>query len=258
VFGSVKQTPVSTNHTIRTTDCDAIELALGLVRASPFATLASLTGDGFPLATLTSVATDIDGAPVMLVSRLSGHTTNLLGDPRCSLLFARTGKGDPLAHPRISIMGEAAIVDRDSADGARIRRRFLMRQPKAQLYVDFPDFLFIKVAIRSASLNGGFGKAYELTTADLTSDTADAAELIEAEADILAHMNDDHAEAVRLYATRLGKRDEAAWRMVSLDPDGFELAAQGEMVHIAFGARLTSAEAVHAELIRLVRLARRL
>lgn len=246
---------MGTNHTIRTTDSEAIGLARGLVRASPYATLASLSGEGFPLATLTSVTADSDGTPVILVSRLSGHTTNLLGDPRCSLLFARTGKGDPLAHPRISVMGGAVIVDRDSADAARIRRRFLARQPKAQLYVDFPDFLFMRIAIRSASLNGGFGKAYELTDADLGSDISDAAGLIEAEADILAHMNDDHAEAVRLYATRLGKRDDAAWRMVSLDPDGFELAMAGDIVRIAFGSRLTSADAAHMELIRLAKLA---
>jgi heme iron utilization protein len=247
---------MSTNQTIRTTDSEAIELGLGLVRASPFATLASLSGDGFPLATLTSVATDMDGAPVILVSRLSGHTTNLLANPRCSLLFARTGKGDPLAHPRISVMAEAAVVDRDGADGARIRRRFLARQPKAGLYVDFPDFLFFRMVIRSASLNGGFGKAYELTAADLVSDVSDATGLIEAEADILAHMNDDHAEAVRLYATKFGKREDGSWRMVSLDPDGFEVAASGELVRIGFGERLTHPDAAHAELVRLARLAR--
>lgn len=249
---------MSTNHTIRTTDAEAIGLATALVRASPFATLASLCGNGFPLATLTSVAADMDGAPVILVSRLSGHTANLLRDPRCSLLFARTGKGDPLAHPRISLAGEAAVVEREGADGARIRRRFLARQPKAQLYVDFPDFLFMKIVPRSASLNGGFGKAYELTAADLASDTSDAGDLAQAEPDILAHMNGDHIEAVRLYATKLGKRDDAVWRMVSLDPDGFELAAAGDIVRIEFGTRVNTADAAHSELIRLVRFARTL
>jgi putative heme iron utilization protein len=249
---------LSTAQTIRTTDSEAIGLARSLMRASPVGSLASLSDDGFPLATLTSVASAFDGAPVMLVSRLSGHTANLLANPRCSLLLARTGKGDPLAHPRISVMGEAAIVDRESADGLQVRRRFLARQPKAQLYVDFPDFLFIRIAIRSASLNGGFGKAYELTAGDLVSEVSDASALAEAEAAILAHMNDDHAEAVRLYATKLCKRDDAAWRMVSLDPDGFEVAAPGELARIAFETRLTSAEQAHAELVRLARLARSL
>ncbi len=231
-------------------------MACSLVRASPFATLATVAVDGCPLATLTSIATDVDGAPVMLVSRLSGHTTNLLGDPRCSLLFARSGKGDPLAHPRISVMGNVDIVDRASSDGLRIRRRFLARQPKAQLYVDFPDFLFLRVNIRHASLNGGFGKAFELIPADLLSEVADAQGLVDGETDILAHMNDDHAETVRLYATVLAKREDGPWRMVSLDPDGFDIANGTAMARIAFAQRLCTPDAVHADLVKLARQAR--
>lgn len=247
---------MNSQHTIRATDAAAIELAHGLVRASPFASLATLSGDGFPLCSLTSIATDFDGAPVILVSRLSGHTTNLLKDPRCSVLFARGGKGDPLAHPRISVVGEMSMIARDSADGSRIRRRFLARQPKAGLYVDFPDFVFFRLIMRSASLNGGFGKAYELTGDELMSNVSDAADLIAAEESILQHMNDDHAEAVRLYATRLAKRDEGAWRMISLDPEGFEVAAAGDMVRISFGERISTSRSVHQALVRLAQDAR--
>ena len=209
---------------LRETDAEARSLSRSLVRASPFACLATLSADGFPLATLASVATDADGAPITLVSRLSGHTANLLERPRLSLLFGRQGRGDPLAHPRISVTGEARIIEREGVEGARIRRRFLARQPKAQLYVDFPDFLFIKVAIRSASLNGGFGKAYELSADDLLTQPAEA--LAQAEAEILADMNDDHGGALALYA-ELARRGSdlrgvekgAAWRCLLYTSD---------------------------------------
>jgi putative heme iron utilization protein len=247
---------LSSSHTIRQTDDDARLLARQLVRASPFASLATLDADGFPLATLTSVATGADGAPLLLVSRLSGHTTNLLARPRLSLLFARSGKGDPLAHPRISVAGEAEIVDRESAAGGQARRRFLARQPKAQLYVDFPDFLFVRVAIRSASLNGGFGKAYELTAGDLLSPLDDAEALVSAEADIIAHMNEDHADAVGLYATVLAGCAPGPWRILSLDPEGFEVGAQGALARVAFPARVTTPEAARMALIGLARAAR--
>jgi hypothetical protein len=244
------------NHTIRTTDDEARALAQGLIRATASASLATLSADGYPLATLTSVAVDMDGSPLILVSGLSGHTTNLLRDRRVSLLFARTGKGDPLAHPRISVMGEAEPVARDSAAGARFRRRFLARQPKAQLYIDFPDFLFIRIAIREASLNGGFGKAYELTPADLMTPLEEAGALMEAEPDILSHMNDDHGDTVGLYATRLAKREPGPWRMVSLDPDGFEVAHGGDIARIAFKERLSTPHAAHMALVALAKLAR--
>jgi putative heme iron utilization protein len=247
---------LNNSHTIRQTDDDARILARQLVRASPFASLATLGADGFPLATLTSVATGADGAPLLLVSRLSGHTGNLLARPRLSLLFARSGKGDPLAHPRISVAGEVQALDRDSAAGAQARRRFLARQPKAQLYVDFPDFLFLRVTIRSASLNGGFGKAYELTAEDLLTPLDQAETLVAAEAEIIAHMNEDHADAVSLYATALAGCPPGPWRMLSLDPEGFEVGAQGALARIPFPARMTTPEAARMALIGLARAAR--
>ncbi len=241
---------------LRTTDDEARALARGLIRASGVATLATLDSDGAPLATLTAMATDADGSPVILVSQLSGHTQNLARDPRLSLLCGKLGKGDPLAHPRISVSGRARRVDRDSAEGERVRRRFLARNPKAQLYVDFPDFLFLAVEMRGASLNGGFGKAYELGREDLMTSLAGAEDLIAAEAGILAHMNDDHADVVSLYATVHAQREPGRWRMVSLDPEGFEVAAGTEIARIAFGTRINTAEAARMALIQLARSAR--
>jgi hypothetical protein len=256
-----KSAPPAKTDVLRTTDDEARALARGLIRASGVATLATLDADGAPLATLTAMATDADGSPVILVSQLSSHTQNLARDPRLSLLCGRLGKGDPLAHPRISLSGRARRVDRASAEGERVRRRFLARNPKAQLYVDFPDFLFLAVSMSGASLNGGFGKAYELTRDDLATSLADADDLIAAEAEIIAHMNEDHADAVALYAAHHARREAGsgagAWRMISLDPDGFEVAAGGDIARIAFGRRVTTAEAARVELIRLAKAARK-
>jgi len=247
---------VSGNHTIRTTDDDARALARQLMRATAVASLGTLLQDGSPLASLSSVATDMDGSPVLLVSRLSGHTANLLADARCSLLFARGGKGDPLAHPRISVAARARPVERDGAEGRRIKRRFLARQPKAQLYVDFPDFLFMRMDVLGASLNGGFGKAYELTPADLLTDLSGAEALAAAEDEILLHMNEDHADAVSLYATALAGREPHPWRMISLDPDGFEVAHGQELARIAFAERVSTPEAARMALVGLAKAAR--
>ena len=47
------------------------------------------------------------------------------------------------------------------------RDQYLKTQPKARLYVDFADFGFVRFRVISGALNGGFGKAYELTASDL-------------------------------------------------------------------------------------------
>src|SRR5205085_10419694 len=98
-------------------DFNPVELGKSLLRGTRAGTLATLDRNtGHPFASLVTVATDIDGSPVILTSRLSTHTANLEADGRASVLLAQTGKGDPLAHPRLTVLGTFSAVARDSAD----------------------------------------------------------------------------------------------------------------------------------------------
>jgi putative heme iron utilization protein len=152
---------------IRPTDETARNLAKSLLDGARWAALSTLDETGHPSASLVSFALDQGRAPVLLVSALSSHTVHLKHDPRCALLVGEPGKGDPLAHPRVTISCKAQFVARPSGENDRLRPLYLARQPKAELYIDFGDFTFVKLEILSASLNGGFGKAYRLTPDDL-------------------------------------------------------------------------------------------
>jgi putative heme iron utilization protein len=104
-------------------DFDAPALAKQLLRTLRTGALATLDRDaGFPFASLVTVATDLDGSPLLLMSQLSAHTLNLERDPRASLLLAQGGKGDPLAHPRLTVIGRA-----ERTVEPRARARFLAR-----------------------------------------------------------------------------------------------------------------------------------
>src|SRR5271169_6414186 len=116
-------------------DFDPKAVAKGLLRATRAGSLATIDRNtGHPFASLVNVATDSDGAPLILVSRLSTHTANLEKDGRASVLLAATGKGDPLAHPRLTLIGTFAQIARNDVDEPRVRRRFLSRHPKSELY----------------------------------------------------------------------------------------------------------------------------
>src|SRR5215471_11766508 len=109
-------------------DFNPIAVAKELLRVTRAGALATIDRNtGHPFSSLVNVATDADGSPLILVSRLSTHTANIEVDPRASVLLAQTGKGDPLAHPRLTVLGRFVQVPRDSADDARVRRRFLAR-----------------------------------------------------------------------------------------------------------------------------------
>ena len=238
-------------------DFDPKALAKTLLRATRAGTLATLDRNtGHPFASLVNVATDADGAPLILVSRLSTHTANLEQDGRASVLLATTGKGDPLAHPRLTLLGTFKPVARGKADEPRVRRRFLGRHPKSQLYAGFADFSFWRLDVVAAHLNGGFARAADLKAADVMTDLSDAADLVEAETGAVAHMNDDHAEAVRLYATKLLGAEDGKWRLTGLDPDGLDLALGDATLRLPFPERVTTAQALRKTVVELAAKAR--
>ncbi len=109
-------------------DFNPIAVAKGLLRSIRSGALATLDRNtGHPFCSLVNVATDVDGSPLILVSQLSTHTANIEVDPRASVLLASTGKGDPLAYPRLTALGSFAKIDRGSPDEGRVLRRFLAR-----------------------------------------------------------------------------------------------------------------------------------
>ena len=91
----------------REAEYDALGEAKRLLRTIRAGALASLAESGHPFGSLVNAATDYDGSPLLLLSRLAAHTQNLERDPRCSLLLSQSGKGDPLAHPRVTVIGRA-------------------------------------------------------------------------------------------------------------------------------------------------------
>jgi hypothetical protein len=152
---------------IRQTDDQARNLARSLLDEARWAALSTLDETGHPSVSLVSFTLDEDRNPILLVSALSNHTSQLRKDPRCALLVGEPGKGDPLAHPRVTISCTAEFIARPSAENDRLRPLYLKRHPKAELYIDFGDFTFVKLMPIAASLNGGFGKAYRLAPDDL-------------------------------------------------------------------------------------------
>lgn len=230
---------------------DARGVAKTLLRTVRAGALATLDEHGAPFASLVSVATLVVGEPVLLLSRLAAHTRHLERDPRCSLLLAATGRGDPLAHPRLTVTARAVRLVGDEA--AIARGRFLSRQPKAQLYVDFPDFGFWRLDPEAAHLNGGFARAATLPGADLL---AGAAALVREERAAVDHMNQDHGEALSLYATVLAQQAPGAWVASGIDAEGIDLVCGDRVARVAFASPVRDAGGMRAALVSLAHCAR--
>src|ERR1700691_3461154 len=120
----------------------------------------------------------------------------------------------------------------------------------------FADFSLCRLDVVSAHLNGGFARAADLKAGDVMSDVAGADDLIAAEASAIAHMNEDHAEAVRLYATKLLGAEAGAWRLTGLDPDGLDFACGDATLRSPFAERVTTAQQLRKVVVELAAQAR--
>jgi putative heme iron utilization protein len=238
-------------------DEEVFRLAKSLIHCARHGALAALDpSTGVPLASRVGVSTDIDGTPVILISRLARHTAALLADGRCSLLLGEPGAGDPLAHPRLSIEAKAVEIERGSAEHTRIEGRYLRHQPKAKLYAGLGDFRYFRLEPAGASFNGGFGRAYELTADDILtlSEANDA--LAESEASSIEHMNADHADAVENYARFFAKTGPGRWILTGIDAEGIDIANSDDTRRVFFDAPVASPHDVHMTLVAMARKAR--
>ncbi|HAA91027.1 MAG TPA: heme iron utilization protein [Rhodospirillaceae bacterium] len=238
------------------TDIDKNELGRDcrlLLRRANRATLATIDEGKDPYASLVIIACRPNGTPILLLSNLAEHTKNLTLNSQVSLLIDGTqGLDDPLTGARVTIQGRIAKSE-DTND----RRRFLNRHSSASVYADFADFSFYSVNLTRGHLVAGFGRIDWIDGNEILFDCAGCEELIEAESDILTHMNEDHADAVDLYAKQAGFEDGNGWEMTGIDPEGIDLRKGAKIVRVDFESVIFDAKDARLVLAGLAKQARR-
>ena len=227
-----------------------------LVRTAERAGLATLLAQDeaqAPYVSLVLAASDYPGNPLLLLSDLADHTKNLAADPRVALLFDGTaGWRDPLAGPRASVLGRAEMCQ-----DPHLEARFVARHPGAAVYAGFADFHLYRVVVERAHLVSGFGQIHWVDAHDLLFDAGGSTALAAAEAEIVAHMNADHEDAVQLIAERLLDQPGEGWQLIGIDPEGADLRRAARVARIAFEKPVYDAERARVELVRLTKRARR-
>ncbi len=223
-----------------------------VLRRAKTCTLSTLSlGDGTPYGSLANIATDISGRPIILISRLAWHTQNLEADARASVLVGELpARGDALVGARVTILGRFERVD-----DAGLRRRYLARHPEAAVYADFPDFSFWRLSPSAIHGVAGFGRI-ETLTAEEVFPAADEMGALEISA--IEHMNNDHAEAIHLYATKILMAQPGPWRVLAIDPDGADLGLHEQSLRMEFHTPVFTAEALRKKFAELAYEARTL
>lgn len=237
-----------------TPDFDPGKLARSLLGRSRQGALATLmVGSGDPYCSLVNLASHPDGSPILLISGLAVHTRNILADSRVSLMLDERAAGDPLEGARIMLSGRA---EQAAADKEILQRRYLGAHPSAEAFVSFRDFSFFPIRPTGIHLVAGFGRIVDLKPEQFLTDLTGADDLLAAEEGAVAHMNEDHRDAMGLYATRLLGAPEGDWRCTGCDPEGLDMQDGQTALRLDFPERVTNGTALRRMLVRLVSEAR--
>ena len=225
-------------------------------------TLSTLAVDpaGYPFGSVATYALDDGGNPLFFVSLMAEHTQNALRDPRASLMVAEPVPegADPLASGRVTVLGDLAEV----ADGdgrALVRDRYLEANPASAYYIDFGDFTFYRLDVRAVRYVGGYGRMSWIESEAFAAAEADP--LAAYSAGIVAHMNDDHADAMVLLCRTLGALPGTVGATMSaVDRYGFEMIAvtgtDRTAVRLGFPAPVGTSSEARGALVDMVRAAR--
>ncbi len=221
----------------------------------------------FPYSTFTITAYDYDVEPIVLLSKLSEHTTNILNNNLVSLMLCEEQKlysffpefkknpfnyEDPMSRPRVTLVGKLKITKDKNH-----QKRFLSRHPTSKLYAGFQDMNFYKLDITGAHLIGGFASVKWFSRSDLI--CSEYLNFEKSENDIISHMNDHHQESIDLYASQLIKgaslNSKEKWKLVGVDPDGFDLRKKEKILRYSFEKTVNNAKKLRGIFVNLHKIA---
>lgn len=147
---------------------DALQLARQLLALGHAALAWEDPDSGTPGISRIAFHRDPEAGLLTLISGLAPHFRALRDRPDCALMLGEVGdKGDPMTHPRLMLRARASFIPQNDPARPGIRDRWLARNPKATIYIDLPDFAFVRLHPSSALLNGGFARAFHIDPADL-------------------------------------------------------------------------------------------
>jgi heme oxygenase (biliverdin-IX-beta and delta-forming) len=201
--------------------------------------------EGYPFGSVAPFILDHLGRPVILISTLAEHTKNIDADPRVSLIIQPFAEDMQVAG-RVTILGRAARLPEKDRLGPRYLRYF----PQAEGYFAMHDFSFHRIEPVRIRYIGGFGKIHWVEPQDYLFPEVP---LDEAETGILAHMNADHAHNLVAYCRHVHGVQAGTAEMIGIDPDGFDVRADGRLLRFDFAAAVADAQQARSALVALAR-----
>lgn len=255
--GDAPTIPPPLTEVVNPTRTSAAEEARTIAASTNTGTLATLTSEGDPWASMVTYGL-LEGDPVLCVSNLAEHGRNLAGDHRASIsIIAATTDKDPLAGGRVTLAGR--VFSPVDAQREAARAAHMAAVPAAKYYIDYSDFALWVLKVERVRWVGGYGRMDSATGTDYAAATADPVTPHAARA--IEHLNADHADALTAMARVLGGYPDAETAVCSgADRYGLDLRLQTARglayTRVGYAQPLQSIDELRLATVELTKLAR--
>lgn len=217
------------------------------LRENTYGILSTISVDvpGYPFGSVTPYALTDDCEPFILIASIAQHTKNINANSKVALTVQERGGQDPQTSGRLTLIGDAYPVREDDGHKPKYVRYF----PNSKDYFKTHDFHFYQISLVKVRFIGGFGEIYWVEKNDFLQKNP----LAEAEAHILSHMNEDHANALRNYCKAFGATDPAEVHMIGIDSEGFDVLADGKFHRFEFDRPIGNSQEARERLVEMAK-----
>lgn len=145
-------------------DAQSEKVLAQLIRNTRIATLGTLRDEMPRVSMVAYVAAEDFSAFYIFVSRLAQHTVDMQKDKRVSLLICETddGRPDPQTLARVSIRGNAELIETGEPGYTPLKASYLARFPESEKMFGLADFNFWRIIPKGGRYVAGFAKAYNI------------------------------------------------------------------------------------------------
>jgi len=213
---------------------------------------------GWPFGSVVPYVLQANGDALVFLSDVAEHTRNVRRDGRASLFVADPAAAQrPQAGARVTLL---VRVERPRDDEvAAAEAAYFAAFPAAQAMRDAHGFHVYRLEVDQVRWIAGFGS---MGFFDRATWSGESDPLANDAADIVAHMNEDHADAIGELVAFLGGVAASRASITAVDRGGFTAIADGRdgerhEVRLPFPVACPTADAVRHATIALLRAARR-
>lgn len=211
----------------------------------------SVEVEGYPFGSIVTFSTDASGQAVLLLSDIAQHTANIKANARVSLTLAEAAD-DAQAAGRLTILGDIELITDPQTSG--VADRYIRRYPAAARYHETHDFAYYRLRVVKARYIGGFGRIHWVAAEDLNLANPFVGD---SENGMIAHMNDDHVDAMRDFCRMAGVAlGEEVPQMSGIDPEGCDVRLGKKLLRFDFDTPALNAKDVRMAMVALTRRAR--